>query len=155
MNPSAQGWIKKTIKVIEAYGQLDDLDIKSFYLSLRESGFIYGNNVTVVHQLIDKRDLSSEELCKLNLFVALYFSHKKLNPEASFLDSIFDFYIKIEEYKKSFFKELLGEKRSFSQLENILHLHMFHKHYIPDPLWNITHTTSPKDLSEYTKPIPK
>ena len=90
MNPSAQGWIKKTIKVIEAYGQLDDLDIKSFYLSLRESGFIYGNNVTVVHQLIDKRDLSSEELCKLNLFVALYFSHKKLNPEASFLDSIFE-----------------------------------------------------------------
>ena len=48
MNPSANGWINKSLKTLEANNTLENISISAFYLSLRESGFIYGNNVVVV-----------------------------------------------------------------------------------------------------------
>ena len=121
MNPSALGWINKLLKVLEANKTLEKLTIQEFYLALRQSGFIYGNNVEIVKGLIEKKDFTNEEICKLNLCIALYVSHKKINPAEEFIDSTISFYSKIEEYKKSFFRELLGEKKSSALLEKIIH----------------------------------
>ncbi|QRM89844.1 hypothetical protein FG167_11590 [Lacinutrix sp. WUR7] len=121
MNPSANGWINKLLKTLEANKTIENASSNAFYLSLRESGFIYGNNVIIIENLFDKSDFSNEEICKTNLFLALYFSHKKLDNSGNFIDSIIEFYTEIEEYKTSYFKELLGEKKSAGLLEKIIH----------------------------------
>ena len=121
MNPSANGWINKLLKTLEVNKAIENASSNAFYLALRESGFIYGNNVSIVENLFDKKDFTNEEICKTNLFLALYFSHKKLDSSENFIDSIIEFYTQIEEYKTSYFKELLGEKKSAGLLEKIIH----------------------------------
>lgn len=121
MNPSANGWINKLLKTLEVNKAIENASSNAFYLALRESGFIYGNNVSIVENLFDKKDFTNEEICKTNLFLALYFSHKKLDTSENFIDSIIEFYTQIEEYKTSYFKELLGEKKSTGLLEKIIH----------------------------------
>lgn len=121
MNPSANGWINKLLNTLKTSDNLSQLTVDAFYLALRKSGFIYGNNVTVVGDLIEKRDFTNEEICKVNLLTALYFSHKTLNSSDVFIDSVIDFYTKIEDYKTSFFRELLGKKKSSELLEDIIH----------------------------------
>ncbi|WP_055442414.1 LETM1-related biofilm-associated protein [Lacinutrix himadriensis] len=121
MNPSANGWINKLLKTLENSNTLEEASNNAFYLALRESGFIYGNNVTIVENLLDKKDFTNEEICKTNLFLSLYFAYKKLDNSENFIDSIIEFYTQIEEYKTSYFKELLGEKKSTGLLEKIIH----------------------------------
>jgi len=121
MNPSASGWISKLLNTIKNNDSLEQCSTSAFYLALRESGFIYGNNVAIVQDLLDKKDFSSEEICKINLLLAFHFSYKKLNGSDHFTDSVIEFYTKIEEYKTSYFSELLGEKKSEGLLEKIIH----------------------------------
>ncbi|WP_452227107.1 LETM1-related biofilm-associated protein [Lacinutrix cladophorae] len=121
MNPSASGWINKLLKILETNNTLEQTTTHAFYLALRESGFIYGNNIDIVKKIFVKKDFTNEEICKTNLFLSLYFSHKKLDDSENFIDSIIEFYTKIEEYKSSYFKELLGEKKSAGLLEKIIH----------------------------------
>ncbi|MFD2541880.1 LETM1-related biofilm-associated protein [Lacinutrix gracilariae] len=121
MNPSASGWISKLLNTIKNNDSLEQSSTSAFYLALRESGFIYGNNVAIVQDLLDKKDFSSEEICKINLLLAFHFSYKKLNGSDHFTDSVIEFYTKIEEYKTSYFSELLGEKKSDGLLEKIIH----------------------------------
>lgn len=121
MNPSASGWISKLLNTIKKNDSLEQSSTSAFYLALRESGFIYGNNVAIVQDLLDKKDFSSEEICKINLLLAFHFSYKKLNGSDHFTDSVIEFYTKIEEYKTSYFSELLGEKKSDGLLEKIIH----------------------------------
>ncbi|MBU2938946.1 hypothetical protein KO494_05250 [Lacinutrix sp. C3R15] len=121
MNPSASGWISKLLNTIKTNDAMEQTATSAFYLALRESGFIYGNNVAIVQNLFDKKDFSNEEICKVNLLLAFHFSYKKLDGAENFTDSVIDFYTKIEEYKTSYFSELLGEKKSNGLLEKIIH----------------------------------
>ncbi|AXT19603.1 TerB family tellurite resistance protein [Flavobacteriaceae bacterium AU392] len=121
MNPSSSGWIKKLLKSII----LDDITSKlsetEFYNALKSCGFIYGNNIKIVHALIEKNDFTDEEKSKTNLFIALYYTHKSITPNIDFINSIIDFYTEINATKKSFFQEILNEKKSSRQLEKIIH----------------------------------
>ncbi|MGB1309053.1 MAG: LETM1-related biofilm-associated protein [Oceanihabitans sp.] len=121
MNPSANGWVSKLLNALETNNTIENFSSSTFYLALRESGFIYGNNVIVANNLIEKKDLSNEEICKLNLCISFYYSHKKSGVRTNFIDSTIAFYTQIEEYKTSYFKELLGEKNSAGLLEKIIH----------------------------------
>ena len=121
MNPSANGWIKKLLKS-EALSQTPDvLDPLSFYKSLRSSGFIYGSNVKLVNKLVTQNDFTNEEICKINFLVAFYYTHSVSKNEAPFVDSVIDFYTRINAHKTSFFSDLLGEKKSSGLLEKIIH----------------------------------
>lgn len=121
MNPSASGWIKKLFKEVgQKHIFLKD-DEAAFYHALRHCGFIYGSNLEVVAQVIKKGDLTEEELCKVNLCLALFYAHTKANSEIPFIESVINFYSSINETKSSFFKELLGGKKSNEQLEKIIH----------------------------------
>ncbi len=121
MNPSAQGWIKKLLKEIEKKDAIFNFNEEVFYNALRNCGFIYGSNLDIVGGIIDKKDLTEEELCKTNLFLTLLYTHNKSNSNISFIDSVINFYTDINELKVSFFQELLGGKKSSEQLEKIIH----------------------------------
>jgi hypothetical protein len=96
------------------------LSLNEFYHELKSSGFIYGSNVSVVHDCIENQDFSHEELCKINLFLAFYFIHHNSKSETDIIDSIIDFYNRIDDYKASFFEGLLGQKKSARLLEAII-----------------------------------
>lgn len=121
MNPSASGWIKK----LESELTLNNLFLKftreEFYDALRSCGFIYGSNQDIVTQIIPKGDLQEEEICKVNLCLALYYAHHSSNCKLPFTESVIDFYAEISDIKMSFFKDVLGGKKSDDQLEKIIH----------------------------------
>jgi len=121
MNPSANGWINKLLNTLELSINFNEISTDAFYLALRQSGFIYGNNVLIVENIIEKKDFTNEEICKINLFITLFFSYKRSKTLDSFTESTIEFYTQIDEYKSSFFKELLGEKKSLGLLEKIIH----------------------------------
>ena len=121
MNPSASGWIKKLLKEIGENNPLLRVEEDVFYDALRNSGFIYGSNLDVVAAIIGKKDLTEEELCKVNLCLAFLYTYTNSNAEIAFVDSVINFYNSINETKTSFFNDLLGGKKSNEQLEKIFH----------------------------------
>ena len=121
MNPSSAGWIKKLIKEIDKNNLFLKLDEETFYGALRSCGFIYGSNLDVVAQVIDRDDLTEDELCKTNLCLALYYTHANSKQNIPFVDSVISFYSEIDDIKTSFLKGLLGGKKSNEQLEKIIH----------------------------------
>lgn len=131
MNPSATGWIKKLLVMVSQNESYLNLSVNEFYSELKVCGFIYGNNVDVVHQCIEKTDMSSEELSKINLLIAFHYVYKANPTEIPFVDSIIDFYSAINESKISFFDDLLGDKKSAATLEKIINKRV----YINDSLF--------------------
>jgi LETM1-like, RBD len=121
MNPSATGWIKKLQQIISKDNSLLNFTNEQFYVVLRKSGFIYGNNINCVNEIIEKKDLSDEEICKINLFLALQYIHDKSNSQQDLVESIIDFYTEIDAHKTSVFQGLLGGKKTRSKLEKIIH----------------------------------
>ncbi|MCK7591643.1 LETM1-related biofilm-associated protein [Subsaxibacter sp. CAU 1640] len=120
MNPSADGWIKKLLKDVSKNETFLQLPINTFYHHLKLSGYIYGNNVAVVHEVFDKNDWTDEELCKVNHILALLYIHNSQSSEKNFVESVIQFYNAIEEYKESFIQGLLGKKQSSMLLEGII-----------------------------------
>jgi len=121
MNPSASGWITKLLKELSKNQEFLNQTDASFYCSLKDAGFIYGNSKSIIATFIEVQDLSDEEMSKVNLFFALFFAHYKSKNKLGFLDSIIDFYKNIDVYKSSFFSTLFSEKISNSLLEKIIH----------------------------------
>ncbi|MBD0825151.1 LETM1-related biofilm-associated protein [Aestuariibaculum marinum] len=121
MNPSANGWIKKLLREVEATPEFLNLSDKTFYAALRDCGFIYGSNLDVVLNILPKEDLIEEELCKINHCLALLHTHHNATTETPFVESVIDFYTEISERKTSFFEDLLGGKKSNEQLEKLIH----------------------------------
>lgn len=121
MNPSSTGWINKLLKEIGTNNHFLKHDEALFYDALRGCGFIYGSNLDVVSQVISKKGFTEEELCKTNLCLALLYIHTNSGTSVSFVESVNSFYASINNSKTSFFKDLLGEKKSNDQLETILH----------------------------------
>ena len=121
MNPSARGWIAKLLNILSDDQELLIQSEQSFYENLRTTGFIYGNNKNTVANFIDSKQLSDDEICKINLFLSLYFTHNNSNSNIPFLESIITFYKNINVYKFSFFNFIFNSKEDYSLLEKILH----------------------------------
>lgn len=121
MNPSASGWIKKLLFEIEQQDSFTSVDIHSLYFKLRECGFIYGSNQDIVSNYIENKGFTKEEICKLNLVIALLTTYKNHKDHQEFAESIITFYEAINHYKSTFFEGILNGKRSNSTLEKIIH----------------------------------
>ena len=121
MNPSATGWIKKLLKEISLSSAFLEYPEEDFYFALRQSGFIYGSNISIVEKVVKKSDLTDDEICKINLFLALLYTHHKSGSELSATQSIINFYSEIDIHKRSFFQNILRGKKSNVQLEKIIH----------------------------------
>lgn len=120
MNPSANGWIKKLLLELKKNHSFLNLDKEAFYNALRTSGFIYGSNAIPVADAVKKLDLTEEEICKVNLCVAFLYAHSHSQTNIPFVDSVIGFYSEIKELKTSFFKILMGRKKSNELLEQII-----------------------------------
>lgn len=122
MNPSASGWIKKLLNEISTAPVWNHTNHDTFYDSLRESGFIYGSNIKIVKEHLDYSGMTEEEICKVNFLLALKYIFQENNTDdTDFIESIINFYIEINAYSTSIFSEILGEKKSASLLEKIIH----------------------------------
>lgn len=125
MNPSAAGWIKKLLLLASKKESLMNLSLDEFYSQLKYCGFIYGNNVDSVFQTIEKTDLTSEELSKINLLLAFHYFYKTIPSQIPFVDSVINFYSAINETETSFFDGLLRDKKSASTLEKIINKRVY------------------------------
>lgn len=121
MNPSATGWIKKLIKLLDQNPSSLSLGDQEFYKQLRASGFIYGTNIKIFSNLYQSQDYTEEEFCKLNLCLSFYYVYKSTDCKLDFANSVIDFYKSINEHKLSFFKGLIISKKASEHLENIIH----------------------------------
>ena len=121
MNPSASGWITKLLRKLSENQEFTNQSEASLYCSLKDSGFIYGNNKSLIVGFIDAEDLTDEELTKVNLLLALYVTHHKSESKQKFLDSIISFYKNIDVYKSTFFNNVFSNKISNGLLERIIH----------------------------------
>ena len=120
MNPSASGWIKKLLKEISVDETFLTKPIETFYQDLKHCGFIYGSNVGIVSNVVPKRDLTDEELCKANLILTFCYFYKNNPSEEKFIDSVISFYSAITISKTSIFDAILGKKKSAALLENLI-----------------------------------
>lgn len=121
MNPSSSGWIKKLLLEVDKNQVSAELNINELYFDLRECGFIYGSNQGVVKNLFPDSGLSKEEYAKINLLISLYAIYKDFPTTIPFTESVINFYIEINEYKSSFFSDILNRKKSNGLLERIIH----------------------------------
>ncbi|WP_299390270.1 LETM1-related biofilm-associated protein [uncultured Gelidibacter sp.] len=120
MNPSASGWIKKLLKEVSVDETFLNNTLESFYQELKQCGFIYGSNVDVVSNAIPKKDLTDEELCKVNLILAFFYFYKRNPSEEKFIDTVINFYSAITVSKTSVFQSLLIKKKSAALLEDLI-----------------------------------
>lgn len=120
MNPSASGWIKKLLNDT-TIDQCAKTDPDVFYQKLRQTGFIYGTNITVVLDIVEPFDFTEEERCKINLLIAFYFIYVKYGDKSDFVNSLINYYKSISVQKQSFFEELFGDKSPNSLLEKMIH----------------------------------
>ncbi len=119
MNPSASGWIKKLVSLLDIPNDLTNLE--SLYPKLRACGFIYGNNVFVVDDIVEKGDLSTDEICKINLVISFYVCFNSTTTKMEFTESVTSFYKKINAHTESWFSDLLTTKSTLEILEKIIH----------------------------------
>lgn len=121
MNPSASGWILKLQTIISENSDFLNYRSADFYCSLKSAGFIYGSNISAVKNIVEIKDLSNEELSKINLFLTLQHVYIKSGSTVPILESLINFYKEIKIYKLSFFGSLVNSKYSLNTLERIIH----------------------------------
>ncbi|MEM9649689.1 MAG: hypothetical protein AAF969_14525, partial [Bacteroidota bacterium] len=105
MNPSASGWINKfghLAKKEAAYFP----DFTSLYQELKRNGFVYGIHLDIPEFIPVEHKLTEDEIAKINLLTALYFTFKFEKGDVDFelfVDTVFQYYRSLEVGKISFF----------------------------------------------------
>lgn len=120
MNPSASGWIKKLINDLNPEKRFKGLDIEALYTQFRDCGFIYGTNVAVINNWIDNNDLGPDEICKVNLIIALHIVYNNHKTDKDFYTEIVNYYNSIDEEKNTFIRSLIGSNDIKDKAERII-----------------------------------
>ncbi len=122
MNPSASGWINK-------FGHLVDHEsspyenFQSLYQDLKEHGFIYGIHLSIPSFIEVEHTLSEDEIAKINLLTALYFTYTYEKGKTSFtkfVDTVFAYYQSLEVGRISFLNKILTGSKTEAQLEKLI-----------------------------------
>lgn len=122
MNPSAAGWINK-------FGSLLNTEVtpytsyKEVYSELLEYGFVYGIHLGTPSFITIEHQLSEDEIAKINLLSALYYSFKfetKSEDFEAFVETVFTFYQKVDVGSISFLNKILSGSKTISQLEKLI-----------------------------------
>ena len=122
MNPSASGWIKKFGHLLHDI-PLPYRNFEELYSYLIKSGFVYGIHLNSPKFLLTEHRLTEDEVAKINLLNALYFTYRFETDTADFqefVDTVFTYYQKLEVGKISFLSKILSGKKTESQLEKLL-----------------------------------
>ncbi len=122
MNPSASGWINKFGHLVTEK-PTDFPSFESLYTYLKESGFIYGIHLQAPAFIKVEHSLTEDEIAKINLLTALYFTFQFEKGEAdfgTFVTTVFNYYRSLDVGKISFLNKILSGKHTESQLEKLL-----------------------------------
>ena len=122
MNPSAPGWINKFGSLLKSE-EVPYTSYNEFYLELLDHGFVYGIHLDIPPFIKAEHELTEDEIAKINLLSALYFSYWFETGEANFekfIDTVFTFYQEIEVGRISFLSKILSGKKTIAQLEKLL-----------------------------------
>lgn len=120
MNPSASGWIKKLLKELKPHELFKDNDLEVYYRHFRDCGFIYGSNVTVVNNWVKDNDFEADEICKINLVIALHIAYINHNTTEDFYTEVVNFYNTINKGKVTFLQSIIRSKDIKDQTEKII-----------------------------------
>ena len=122
MNPSASGWISKFGSLSNEYSNCY-ANFDSLYQDLLVNGFIYGIHLAVPSFIEREHELSEDEVAKINLLSALYYSYRFDTEKDSFedfVDTVFDYYNTLDLGKISFLNKILTGKKTDAQLEKLI-----------------------------------
>lgn len=122
MNPSANGWIDKFGSLIKKHEDTY-VSFGELYDALKEIGFVYGISSDLPPFIIPEHKPSEDEMAKINLLTALYFTFKIETSQTDFdlyLKTMFEFYEALEVNKVSFLGKLFSGNKTSSKLEKIL-----------------------------------
>ncbi|WP_394971231.1 LETM1-related biofilm-associated protein [uncultured Croceitalea sp.] len=122
MNPSASGWISKFGSLSSEYSN-SYANFDSLYQDLLVNGFIYGIHLAVPSFIETEHELSEDEVAKINLLSALFYSYRfdtKNNNFEDFVDTVFDYYNMLDLGKISFLNKILTGKKTDAQLEKLI-----------------------------------
>ena len=122
MNPSSSGWINKFGHLVnQESSPFEDFD--SLYGELKENGFVYGVHLNISSFIAVEHTLSEDEIAKINLLTALYFTYTfevgKTDFEA-FVKKIFEYYQSLNVNRVSFLNKILTGSKTESQLEKLI-----------------------------------
>ena len=122
MNPSTSGWISKfgslSKEYLDSYANFDSL-----YNDLLVNGFIYGIHLAVPAFIETEHELSEDEVAKINLLSALYYSYKFDTGNSNFetfVDTVFNYYNTLDLGKISFLNKILTGTKTDAQLEKLI-----------------------------------
>ncbi len=122
MNPSSKGWIAKFGYIIkdqlQPYSTFEDL-----YNSLRSNGFVYGFNYNLPQSVKKSFNYSPDEIAKINLINAHYYTFKIAKPESGYYEfskELLSFYKTLEYQNKSIWKRLTGGMDKSGKLEMLI-----------------------------------
>ncbi|AEM69179.1 LETM1-like domain protein [Allomuricauda ruestringensis DSM 13258] len=122
MNPSASGWINKFGHLVDQESSKFE-DFNSLYRELKANGFIYGVHLNISSFIAVEHPLSEDEIAKINLLTALYFTYTfevgKTDFEA-FVNKVFEYYQSLNVSKVSFLNRILSGSKTESQLEKLI-----------------------------------
>jgi len=122
MNPSAQGWINKFGSLLKTEG-LPYSSYKELYLELLDNGFVYGIHLDIPSFIPTEHKLSEDEIAKINLLAALYFSYHFETGSSDFekfVDTVFAYYQEMEVGRISFLNKILTGSKTIAQLEKLI-----------------------------------
>jgi len=122
MNPSASGWINKFGHLVKNE-TLPFPDYTSLYQELKKNGFVYGIHLSIPGFINVELTLTQDEIAKINLLTALYFTFRLEKGKAefeTFVNTVFKYYNSLEVGKISFLSKILSGKHTESQLEKLI-----------------------------------
>jgi hypothetical protein len=122
MNPSASGWIKKFGHLVTKEATFFQ-DFDSLYHELKRSGFVYGVHLDIPPFIEAEHTLSEDEIAKINLLTALYFTFQFEKGKARFdhfVNTVFEYYQSLEVAHISFLSKILSGKHTEAQLEKLI-----------------------------------
>ncbi|KAB7531093.1 hypothetical protein F8C76_06255 [Flagellimonas olearia] len=122
MNPSASGWIKKFGHLVTKEASYFQ-DFDGLYHELKRSGFVFGVHLNIPSFIEAEHTLSEDEIAKINLLTALYFTFQFEKGKTSFnhfVNTVFEYYQSLEVAHISFLNKILSGKHTEAQLEKLI-----------------------------------
>ncbi|PWL38451.1 hypothetical protein DKG77_09305 [Flagellimonas aquimarina] len=122
MNPSSSGWINKFGHLVQKE-ETTLSDFESLYQELKKNGFVYGIHLDIPSFIAVEHRLTEDEIAKINLLTALYFTFRFEKGETDFelfVNTVFEYYQSLEVSKISFLNKILTGKQTESQLEKLI-----------------------------------
>jgi len=144
MNPSSSGWIDKFGYLVK--DQVDSYkDYQGLYCALKRTGFVYGMNIKIPRFITPEHKLSEDEMAKINLLAALYFTfrfERQSKDFEAFLYEVFEFYKDLGLNQISFLKKLFVGSKTSDQLEKLVDTRVYLEDNIISKTFNSIITNS-------------